>query len=98
MPLHPAVYIESNRPNGTLYTGVTANLPRRHEQHSSGNGSQFTSRYQLKTLVWYELHPTMAEAIARETYLKQLPRARKVQLIRKMNPEWKDLSSHLQDI
>jgi putative endonuclease len=96
--LRPAVYLETGKPHGTLYIGVTGNLPKRHEQHAQHRGSHFTQKYKLTRLVWYELHPTMAEAIATETKLKQLPRARKIKLIEKMNPAWDDLSSHLQDM
>jgi putative endonuclease len=96
--MQPAVYIETNRPHGTLYIGVTSSLPRRHEQHAMHRGSAFTQRYKLTQLVFYELHPTMPQAIAREKALKNLPRARKIRLIQAMNPNWQDLSSHLQDL
>lgn len=96
--MQPAVYIETNKPNGTLYIGVTANLPQRHIQHIAGTASTFTAKYKLNQLIWYELHPTMPAAIERETHLKNLPRARKIKLILKMNPTWADLSSHLQDM
>lgn len=98
MRLRPAVYLETNQPDGILYIGVTGNLPKRHEQHSQHRGSHFTQKYKLTRLVWYELHPTMQAAIAAETRLKQLPRARKIKLIEQMNPDWEDLSSHLQDM
>lgn len=94
----PAVYLEAKRPHGTLYTGVTANLPRRHAQHQSGTGSTFTRKYAIHHLVWYEFHATMEAAIAREDQLKDMPRARKIRLIHSMNPNWEDLSSHLQDL
>lgn len=94
----PAVYIEAKRPHGTLYTGVTGNLPRRHEEHRTGTGSAFTRKYAIHRLVWYELHPTFESAIAREDQLKDMPRARKIRLIQTMNPEWEDLASHLQDL
>ncbi|MBI1309189.1 MAG: GIY-YIG nuclease family protein [Proteobacteria bacterium] len=95
--IRPAVYMEANRPHGTVYTGTTGNLPRRHQQHSSGTGSTFTRQYNVKMLVWYELHPTMESAILREGALKNLPRARKIRLIQAMNPTWQNLESHLQD-
>ncbi len=50
----PCVYIMSNKPNGTLYTGVTSNLAQRARQHREGHTPGFTSRYGCKLLVWYE--------------------------------------------
>ena len=85
------VYIVTNRPNGTLYTGVTANLPERIHQHREGRGSAFTKRYGLKRLVWYEPHEDIRAAIQRESTMKHWPRAWKVRLIMDMNPAWDDL-------
>jgi putative endonuclease len=65
-----AVYIMANRRNGTLYAGVTSNLPQRAWQHRTGVIPGFTLRYGCKMLVWYELHSTMADAIAREKQIK----------------------------
>lgn len=93
----PAVYIETNRPNGTLYVGVTSNLAQRHTQHVKGTGSEFCARYKINRLVWYELHPTMPAAIARETQIKGWRRAFKIALIQEKNPEWHNLVTHLQD-
>jgi putative endonuclease len=50
------VYIMTNRPNGTLYTGVTADLSRRAYEHREGLCEGFTKRYRLARLVWYEFH------------------------------------------
>ena len=61
----PAVYIMASGHNGTLYTGVTSNLPRRAFEHREGAIPGFTSRYGCKLLVWYELHATMPDAITR---------------------------------
>ncbi|MEP0235627.1 GIY-YIG nuclease family protein [Roseibium sp.] len=89
------VYILTTRRGGTLYTGVTNNLPRRLLEHTSGTGSQFTRRYSVKRLVWYELHPSAPQAIAREKAIKHWPRAWKVELIEVMNPDWFDLGGNL---
>jgi predicted GIY-YIG superfamily endonuclease len=70
----PAVYIMASRRNGTLYTGVTSNLPRRAFEHREGLIPGFTRRYGCKLLVWYELHHTMVGAIAREKQIKAGPR------------------------
>jgi predicted GIY-YIG superfamily endonuclease len=91
----PTVYIMASRRNGTLYTGVTANLAERAWQHRTGAVPGFTKRYGCKTLVWYERHERMDEAIAREKQLKGGSRARKLILIGSTNPEWRDLYDDL---
>ena len=85
------VYILTNRPNGTLYLGVTADLSRRVWEHREGRGSTFTRRYGLRRLVWYEHHEDIRTAIQRERTMKGYPRAWKVRLILVMNPTWDDL-------
>jgi predicted GIY-YIG superfamily endonuclease len=76
----PAIYIMTNRRNGTLYTGVTSNLPQRAFQHREGSVPGFTRRYGCKTLVWYELCDTMTDAIAREKQIKGGSRRAKLAL------------------
>ena len=85
------VYIMTNRPNGTLYLGVTSNLVRRAFEHRSGLVKGFTSRYGLKRLAWFEFHDDIRGAIQRESNMKHWPRAWKVRLILSSNPEWQDL-------
>lgn len=89
------VYMVTNRPNGTLYLGVTSNLARRAFEHRSGTVVGFTSRYGLKRLVWYEGHDEIGTAIQRESTMKHWPRAWKVRLILEMNPDWSDLYNTL---
>ena len=89
------VYIVTNRPNGTLYVGVTSDLVRRISQHRTEEIKGFTSRYGLKRLVWYEFHDDIRTAIQREHNMKHWPRAWKVRLILAMNSEWKDLYDSL---
>jgi predicted GIY-YIG superfamily endonuclease len=91
----PAVYIMANRRNGTLYVGVTSNLPQRAWQHRTGLVSGFTKRYRCKRLVWYELHATMLDAIAREKQIKGGSRKKKLALIEATNPNWRDLFDEL---
>jgi putative endonuclease len=91
----PAVYIMANRRNGTLYTGVKSNLPRRAFEHREGIVPGFTRRYGCKMLVWYEVHDTMAAAIAREKQIKGGSRPNKLALIEAMNPDWRDLFDDL---
>jgi putative endonuclease len=64
------VYIMTNRPNGVLYTGVTADIAARATQHREGQGSQFCRRYGLTMLVYIERHASIEEAIAREKTIK----------------------------
>ena len=87
----PYVYILASGRNGTLYIGVTSNLPRRIWEHRSGAIRGFTARYGCKTLVWYELHSTMPNAITREKQLKAGSRKKKLELIEAVNPTWRDL-------
>jgi putative endonuclease len=85
------VYILASRRNGTLYIGVTNDLSRRVFEHKSKLVSGFTKRYGVDTLVWYEVHGDIDEAIAREKSLKRWRRDWKLKLIENMNPGWKDL-------
>jgi putative endonuclease len=91
----PCVYIMANRRHGTLYTGVTANLPRRAFEYREGLLKGFSAKYGCKRLVWYELHETMIDAIAREKQIKAGSRAKKLALIEGLNPEWTDLYESL---
>jgi len=84
-------YIMANRRDGTLYVGVTADLIRRVWEHREGAGSAFVRRHGLTRLVRFERHDEIRAAIQRETSLKNWPRAWKVRLLAKDNPEWVDL-------
>jgi putative endonuclease len=85
----------ANRRNGTLYAGVTSNLPQRVWLHRTGALRGFTSRYGCKILVWYEVHSTMMYAIAREKQIKGGSRKKKLALIEALNPAWRDLYDEL---
>jgi putative endonuclease len=89
----PAVYIMTNMRNGTLYVGVTSNLPKRIDEHKRGVGGHFTSKYHLHTLVYAEYGDTMEVAIMREKQLKGGSRKKKIALIESINPTWEDISS-----
>jgi putative endonuclease len=89
------VYIMTNRPNGTLYIGVTSDIARRVWEHREGLGEGFTARYGLKCLVYAERHEDIRDAIIREKRLKQWRRAWKVRLILSENPDWEDLYPRL---
>ena len=84
------VYIMTNR-SRTLYTGITNHMQRRVQQHKDGLG-EFTSRYKLDRLVYFERFNDVRNAIAREKQIKGWTRARKIALIVSVNPTWRDLS------
>ena len=85
------VYIMTNKPNGTLYVGVTSDLARRLWEHREGVADGFTKRYGLKRVVHVECYEDIRVAIQREKNLKHWPRAWKVRIILDVNPLWDDL-------
>ena len=85
------VYIVVNRRHTVLYTGVTKDLRKRICQHREGIGSAFTTRYRIGKLVYYEVLGDSYNAIAREKQLKAGSRKKKIELIEKSNPGWRDL-------
>jgi putative endonuclease len=91
----PATYIMTNKRNGTLYVGVTSNLIQRVYQHKNNCIKGFTSRYDCKQLVYYEVHENMLNAITREKQIKDGSRKKKILLIESINPEWRDLYSSI---
>ena len=88
------VYIMTNE-SGTLYTGVTNDLQRRVYEHKSKRVPGFTSRYNIKKLVYFESTSDVNSAITREKQIKGWTRAKKIALIELVNPKWKDLSADL---
>jgi putative endonuclease len=91
MVRQPAVYILASKPNGTLYIGVTSDLPKRVWEHKNDLVDGFTRRDGVHRLVYYELHEDMLSAITREKQLKKSNRAWKLELIESQNPNWNDL-------
>ena len=89
------VYMMTNKPDGTLYVGVTKNLARRVWEHRQGKVEGFTRKYGLKRLVYAEPHEQITSAFQREKNLKHWSRAWKVQLILDTNPNWDDLYEQL---
>lgn len=85
------VYIMVSRRNGTLYIGVTDDLPRRAWEHREGLVPGFTKRYDCKLLVWYAAFDNIHDARRREKQMKEWRRAWKVELIEATNPYWADL-------
>ena len=91
----PCVYVLASSQRGTLYVGVTSNLPKRVFQHRNALVDGFSRRHRVHDLVWYELHETLESAIQREKALKAWRRAWKIRLIEESNPEWRDLYTSL---
>lgn len=85
------IYIMTNRHNTVLYTGVTNNLIRRIYEHKKKLASGFTKRYNINKLVYYEIFQDAYNAISREKQIKSGSRQKKIDLINRLNPEWKDL-------
>jgi len=85
------VYILASKKNGTLYIGVTSDLVKRCYEHKKDLIDGFTKKYQVHTLVYYETHNDIREAIKREKQLKKWNRDWKVRIIEDNNPEWLDL-------
>ena len=92
MPVQPIVYILANAYR-TIYIGVTGNLEERLWWHRHGKEPSWAKQYGLNRLVYVEPYPDMNSAIARETQLKKLNRAKKLKLSELMNPKWLDLSA-----
>lgn len=91
------VYILSNDARTTLYIGVTSNLEARILDHKVGHGSEFTSKYKLTDLIYYEEIAGMEEAIFREKQLKAWKKTWKWQLIGTANPKLLDLAKDWYD-
>ncbi len=85
------VYILTNKKNGTLYTSLTNVLERRILEHKNKVEKGFTAKYNLNKLVYFEEHETYSEAFERERRIKRWRRPWKIELIEKINHDWKDL-------
>ncbi len=89
------VYILASKKNGTLYVGMTKNLPHRIFEHQNGLIEGFTKKYSVKTLVWIEGHQLVTSAIQREKSIKKYCRQWKINLIEENNTEWLDISHQI---
>jgi putative endonuclease len=85
-------YILASRRHGTLYIGVTTDLPKRVWEHRTGAVEGFTRQYDVKRLVYFETYDDVTDAIIRERRMKEWKRAWKIQLIERENPFWEDLA------
>jgi putative endonuclease len=88
------IYIMSNKNLTTFYVGVTNDLERRVKEHKGGEGSEFTSKYKLTHLVYYEVISDIKTAIQREKQLKNWHRDWKLDLIKELNPKMLDLAAN----
>ena len=85
------VYILTTKRNTALYTGVTNNLHRRCKEHIARSHHGFTSWYNVNKLIYFEVHESIKTAIFREKQIKGFSRAKKINLVNSLNPEWNDL-------
>jgi putative endonuclease len=86
------VYILASRKHGTLYVGVTSDLPKRIYEHRTGDIPGFTRKHNIKRLVYLEQHEDIEAAIRREKQVKEWQRDWKIALIERDNPDWDDLA------
>ena len=89
------VYIMASQKNGTLYIDVTNNLARRVFEHKNDQGANFTKKYKVHHLVYYEVHDLIDETITREKQLKRWKRQWKIDLIETLNVDWEGLSGNI---
>jgi putative endonuclease len=89
------VYIMPNKRNGTIYLGVTSDLPQRVYQHRQEMIEGFTKERGCKLLVWYEAFDDLQEARSRELQMKKWNRLWKLRVIEEMNSDWDDLYESL---
>jgi putative endonuclease len=88
------IYITTNK-SGTLYIGVTSNLKKRIWEHKNKILDGFTKKYDVNNLIYFEQTENIMSAIEREKQLKKWSRQKKINLISRMNPRWKDLYDNL---
>ena len=84
----------TNKIHNVLYTGSTGNLIKRVYQHRHKTAG-FTTKYNVHSLIYYEVFEDRYDAIKREKQIKAGSRKKKVDLINKLNPKWKDLYDNL---
>ena len=89
------VYLLTNKVNTVIYTGVTSNLQKRVYEHKQKIAESFTKKYNVDKLVYYEIFDNIENAILREKQIKAGSRQKKIDLIKSMNPAFKDLYDEL---
>ena len=91
-----AVYIMTNYSQSSFYIGVTGNSQKRVWEHKNKVVEGFTKKYNVDKLVYYEFTDSVDAALNREKHLKRWHREWKINLIKEINPEFKDLSPNLE--
>lgn len=86
------VYILTNLTNSVLYVGITSNLIKRIFEHKNKLVAGFTKKYNIWKLVYYEIHEDVQTALKREKQIKNLVRRKKIELIKTINPDFKELT------
>jgi len=89
------VYILANKPHGAIYVGSARDLRNRVEQHKAGIPGSHTQKYNIKTLVYFEVHENVMDAVHQERRLKKWRRDWKEELIGKVNPDWRDICDQI---
>jgi putative endonuclease len=89
------VYIMASQRNGTIYIGVTSDLPKRIWEHRNDIVEGFTKKYRCHVLVWFEAHDSIESARQRELQMKEWKRAWKLREIEGLNPDWEDLHDRI---
>ena len=93
------VYMITNKYQTVVYTGVTSNLPQRILEHKEKKyPTSFSAKYNANILVYYEQFQFIGDAIIREKQIKAGSREAKNELIRAINPTWKDLFEEIENI
>jgi putative endonuclease len=90
----PVVYIMASATGRALYIGITTDLSRRLSEHRAGQVTH-TAKYRISRLIFVEPHDTAPDAIAREKQLKGWRRSKKIALVNRSNPDWRDLSGEI---
>jgi putative endonuclease len=89
------IYIMTNKLNSVLYTGITKDLKKRCYEHKNKLVEGFTKNYNISKLIYYEIFKDVEHAIMREKQIKGGSRVKKIELVNKMNPKWRDLYNEL---
>lgn len=90
----PVVYVMASATGRALYVGITTDMSRRLAEHRTGKVAH-TTKYRINRLIFIEAHETAPDAIAREKQLKGWRRSKKIALINRANPDWRDLSGEI---
>ena len=91
------VYLLTSKNDKVIYTGVTSNLQKRIYEHREGLADGFTKKYKVKKLVYYEIADNIETAIVREKQIKAGSREKKIDLIKSINPAFRDLYGEILD-